>query len=252
MLMKKIMVCISLGFIILLLTGCSFFPTYFSKKEVKQYVKELYGESYELIDENSYEKETGKKEYEYIFKNGEGISFSIYTYTSHLYFTGNESIFYEKVIRDNYTDSVINFYINDIERVCSEASFDINIDDYNNITFYLDSYTQISEAADIIEKIDKIVSFYYNEDFDSKYKFCYSCPYEEIIAVYLKPNNIEDSDWKENYDYRISIELSNNDESRLKNEDIITTIEQELVNDIKRGKTYYTIPEEILSKYSSH
>lgn len=225
---------------------CSTEPVYYTKAEVKQYVKEHYGSGYKLKEKDSYPDDTEEENlmYEYTFENKDGVRFSVYTYTSHISIDASESIFYSKGITDDYVQSVIDLRIDDAMKCCEGAPFDVETEEDNDIRFYLDSYEQIPDAAEVIADIDAAISLKYND----------SVPGDNRgVAVYIKPDeDVEDIDeWQDNYSYRIClVKYSNNPKSKLVEDDIIISIERSLVNGIKdKGKDYYTVPDELLYKY---
>ena len=140
-----IMACLMLAGI----TACSTEPVYYSKSEVKQYVKEHFGKSFKLVDEKSYKDDSEEQNmmYEYIFENKEGIVFSVYTSTRHIWVDASESIFYDKAISNNYIDSVVKYHIEEIKEICEGSALDIELDEDNAVKIFLNTYEQIDDAA---------------------------------------------------------------------------------------------------------
>lgn len=237
------------------LTACSSKPTYYSKKEVKRYVKDVFSEKCELKEEKSYPDDSveGNPIYEYIFETKNGMSFSVYSYTRHPYIAASETRFYEKHIGDNYISSVMALNKDEIEKICQAASFDYDLTTYDDndfsINLYLDNYEQIDEAAQIICNIDDLISFKYDYRKYSEYN-----P-SESVYVYLRPDNYEEiEDWKTDgwsWKYEIDdVDLSHAKTMRLDKTEVADFLEGQLAAKIRRGATYYSIPEEILNKHS--
>lgn len=243
--MKKKWIISLLLILTLGLAGCSTKPTYYSKEEVEEYVEDVFGKDFSLIEEDSYLDDSDEKNpiYEYIFENDKGIKFSVYAYTYHVSIDASQSIFYDKSIKDNYIESIMKYYENDIKSLCASVSFDASMEDLS-MKFFLDDYKQIPEAAKLIARIDHVVSMEYDYHKQNRYNPT------KTISIFLKPNDAR-VDWKEEYEYQIAgITLSFNQEKRLNSVDVATSIEQQMANKIKEGEiTYYSIPDEILYKY---
>ena len=151
---KKLFLCALILIVLAGLAACSTEPIYYSQREVKKYVKEHFGKSYKLVDKDSYEDDSKEKNmmYEYIFENDEGIKFSVYSSTRHICIDASESIFYEKRIRDNYIDSVVEFHAEDIEEICEASELDAVLGEDNAVIIYLDTYEQIAKRTGMTEK----------------------------------------------------------------------------------------------------
>lgn len=254
--MKKKMILAVIGaFFVLGLSGCSSEPTYYSKKEVKRYVKDVFSEKCKLKEEKSYPDDTdeGNPIYEYVFETKNGMSFSVYSSTRHPYVAASETKFYEKQIDDNYIDSVMVSYLDEIKKVCQAASFDQAVTTYDrdtgmgvSIELYLDNYKQIDEAAQIICNIDELISFEYDYR-----KYCEENPLKSI-TVYLKPDHYEEIDnWEPGWDSRIDdVDLSCAKNMRLDKAEVVDFLEYQLAAKIRNGSTCYSIPDEVLNQYS--
>lgn len=236
------------GIFVLLLTACSTEPVYYSKNEVMRYAADIFGNTYKLTETKSYPDDTEEQNlmYEYVFANEKGIAFSVYTYTDHICIDGSEFIFYEKGISNNYIGAVMDFYMDDIQAICESASFPVEITEFNRIKFYLDSYTQIEEAANLITQLDQTLSFCC--DYEKHGGYTYTCS----VVLYLQPDNSEEvPNWKNTFDCNIAdVDLSTDEDARLRKDELAGRIEEQMVNHIKDFElTCYTIPDEILYKY---
>ena len=158
----------------------------------------------------------------------------------------SKTIFYSKGIKDNYTNTVISYYNNDINKILNDMSFGFELKNHF-WRFYLDNYNQLNEVSKSISKIDHLLQLKYD---DSEYT---SSNYKHLdIYVYLKPDNYGgDSDWKSNSNYMISsVRLSNNEKNRLTYDSVFKKIEGDLANRIKVDKVnYYSLPDDVLLKY---
>ena len=241
---RKNVFCIVLAIIMMLLvSACSSEPVYYSKQEVKQYVSENFGADYKLIEEKSYPDDTDEQNlmYEYVFSNKD-TTFSVFTSTYHPNFDATTSIFYSKVISDNYIDSVVQAKLPQIQKICESASFNTEISENNYVYFHLDNYKQIPEAAELLCQIDEALAFSYD----------YTYPHRNVsswsISLYLEPNEpakVGDS----NLIFG-NITMSHSSSEQLIPSDVTEQLQWQLANKIKdKGATYWTLPDEILYRY---
>ncbi|MFI3284758.1 MAG: hypothetical protein R3Y57_06710 [Erysipelotrichaceae bacterium] len=236
---------------ILLLSGCSTTPVYYSKSEVKTFVKSVFGSKYTLSDVLSYPDDSDEQNemFEYIFTDDDGFYFSIYSSTAHIGFVSGDTAFYEEEINDNYisqkckeNEVMINTLIaqSDIECTLGETYLFCN----------LESYTQIQDVSELIEKIDAVLQLEYDYS-DASYTKNFN------VNVYIKPNNEDyeiEGEWKESYKYRIcSLSLSKDWSQRLQAEDVLVNIERSFVYKIRAFygsyQDYYVIEDDLLYKY---
>ena len=167
--MKKIFL---LLFVLVVTTGCSMFPTYYSKREIIKMVNQTYGSDYTLqnVEVNTgTNKTTGKyvKEYVYTFKNSEGHEFNMRTYTCKDVFLGNRTRYYVKCATSDYTNTLILMKEQKIKDALKNTSFELLFNDKDEIykmVFVLDNQGQIPEAAKAIEEIDGIINLTYEDD----------------------------------------------------------------------------------------
>ena len=148
--MKKIKIILLVLILIiscLILAGCSSKPKYYSQKQVNKYVKDVFGDEFKLVDQK---KETDKDDEEVY----------VYEYI-HPYFDAMKLKSYNKELSNNYIVSVVNKYKTEIDEILNNASFDTQTLLYG-MHIYLDSYTQIEEVAEVIEKLDRILQFKYD------------------------------------------------------------------------------------------
>ncbi len=249
--MRKYLIIISIFILGLFLAGCSMKPVYYSKSQVKSYVKEVFGKDFSLTEELVYPDNSDEQndKYEYIFEDEEGFSFSVYAYTSHIYFDASETSFYDKYISNNYLEQRVNFLSEDIYNLIDTSSIPCELES-TSMKCYLNNYTDIGALTEFVTKLDTCLSLSY--DYGNWPK-----PQGFSIAIYLRPNSAEYEDiedWVSNSDYNfMKLYLSYQEEERLDDTETYATIERTLVYNIRSGykdaDLYYVLPDEIIYKY---
>lgn len=250
--MKKKLIILLIIIISLFISGCSTEPTYYSRDEVIEYVNKIFGNSYKLQKINTLvEGDKKNPQYEYIFKEKHSdFTFSVTSYTYNISLDASETIFYDKGIKNNFINEKVAYHSQKIDSYLNQASFSTNRTEYATY-LYLDSYTQLEEAANLITKIDQLVAFEYN------YKNWKSSLHNENygIYIYLKPNiitNVSDlNTWKDSSKYKITgTSLSATSKERLVKASLIEDFEYDLVDKVKQSKTAcYQLPTTLLNKY---
>lgn len=239
------------------LSGCSTEPDYYSEAEVKQYVKDVFGGDYKLVDKLTDNSEKNLS-YEYVFKNSRGDSFSVFTSTSQDSIDASPLPFYSKNISDNYIDTVIKKHTEKITETCEKYNIavEFNQNQFNNhylgIEFYLQSYIQLEKAAQLIAEVDKLLSFefdYSKTETVNTYISLYGFP----ANIYIKPDAGDVNNLK-SYLKVSGISFSSSKFSRLSAEKVYETIECDFADTVKKdiarnNAVRFTIPDELLSKY---
>lgn len=210
------------------ITGCSMSPTYYSKKEIKNYVRNVFGKEYKLtqIDENKHN---------YTFMNNDGFSFTVNTYTYNTHFDASETIFYDKGLISDYKERVLEYHANDIKQLLDK--FDFNVDtSYYYYRIYVSDEDEFEPLADFISEMDHILAYSYNNDNIPANMSGYK---PDTLMIYIYYENIEIS----------AIKLSSNDDKRLESSQVYTDIEEGFVNCIKTGELNVDIDKELWYKY---
>ena len=86
--MKKSLLIVISIVISSILVGCSNVkePIYYSDNQVKNFVREAYGNGYNFIDKTSYIDQNGVVAYDYKFENNDGHIFSIFSRSKKIMF----------------------------------------------------------------------------------------------------------------------------------------------------------------------
>lgn len=219
--MKKRILFIFIISVMFILTGCSFKPTYYSKAEVKSFVKDTFGSQYKLKSVNQGEdnSEEKNKMYEYIFENDEGFKFSVYSITAHFVFDATELSTYDKFLRSNYLSAMMNYKSNELKKIIESLSFKADVN-YSNgyIYFYLSDYSQLEEAATAIIDIDKLFNFNYKEN----------------RVIYKVGVSIRYTQSSKTNGYVTTLYLSNDDNSRLGYSVVLDELKKEINNSVSQ------------------
>ena len=242
----------------IVLEGCSSEPIYYSKKEIKDYVKSVYGNECKLVEEITHkdgggygDDEEENPSYEYVFENKDGIEFSVIAYTYHHSIDASTSIFYGKGFSCNYEAAVIEYYKEEIENCSKDYDVTVEITDYSHINVYLNSYEMIDEVAELFVEIDELLS--YECDYDNA-PFSGGRDSVGYLSVYIKPNVVaEYNDNGEAYQGVAQIVYSKNEENRWKEEDAFEQIQRGFVIDVKedyqQGRPSFEISDELWYAY---
>ncbi len=251
---KKTVLCIIIILLLAFFTACSFNPVYYSKGEVMDYAYDLFGEDIDLIDKLEYTHDEADEieMHEYIFEDKYGMAFSIYNYSDNVYFLGSETVFYEKIINNDYIERKITSKKSEIAKLISQSDIRVLFED-GNIQVIIENMDKIDEAAEFLYKLDSIVGLEYNEN--------YSMSDSNIdtyrISISVRPNAMKyeylAQDWYTDSTYTVTrIQLSNFENQRLDEHEIYETIERAIVYEIKEDdEAKYTLPDEILAQYPS-
>lgn len=234
-------------FLVIALVGCSAEPVYYSKKYVKEYVKNMYGEDCKYVNVGVETDEDGNDVYIYNFTDGNGVAFCVYASTDHVTIDASTTIFYEKEISDNYLKCVYDTKVEELEALVEKYSLDAECKENKVIWIWLDSYTQLEKVAEFVEEADVLLDLEYNgEGYDGHRTSGIA------VAVFLKPDDAESGDeWKDQYGNRIcSMDFSSDKEKRLKADEVFTTMERALVDGIKTGSfDQYKLADDVMYKY---
>lgn len=225
---------------IMLLTGCSMKPTYYSKSYVKKYVKKSFDQP-ELIEELSYPDNTSEENpvYEYRFRDEHGDEFSVFCETSHVRFNVSTTIFYERNIRNNYIETKLALRKAEIDEILGELSFQTEYSPYG-IVFYMAKEQDIRTASDAIAKIDKLLDLHYR---DEEMELC--------AELRFKPAGAGE-DWvDESVEYVGEIQFSDGQGDRLRWRDVKTDIEQQVTDYSKRYDIDLGLSEELMEAYDA-
>ncbi len=250
--MRKIILCVSLVFLFVALSACSVEPVYYSREEVMKYALAAFGDEIKAVEvlDYPYDEEDGSTMFEFVFEDKYGMEFSVYNTSSKVYFTGSETIFFEKDMWNDYIEKMAKYKKDDIEVLVDKYGLNISIED-TYCSLDIEDMDEIELAANFIEELDTLLSLEYKQDVgDSNF---YADTYTVYISV--KPNvngyeNVPD-DWSEETDYAVArINISNSIDTRKNKEDVFETIERAIVYDIKDGgDEKYVLPQEVLDKY---
>ncbi len=247
----KILVTLLLNAALLTLYSCHIEPVYYSKEEVLDYATDVFGGEIEHIDTLEYPDNSDEENlmYEYVFLDKNGLDFSVYTYTSHVWFDASESIFYDKNINDDYIESMAEHKHNAITAVLNAHLIDYMLYP-SDIYLYLTDHNEMQNAAEAIDKIDNILQLEY--DYVSSGRHSYS---SFIFSIKLKPDlkHLDTDNWQEDWRYTVSeIRLSNKSDMRLEAEQVFNEMEREFVYNVRSdSEQYYDLPDELLYKYPS-
>lgn len=185
--MKKYWIIIGL---LIFMMGCSVRPEYESKDNIINIVHKNYGSDYQLVKSLSYKDGTAENnmEYEYIFENSKGNSFSMYTYSRHVAIDASVTSFYGKMISDNYVTSKITKQYDKIKKIFDDSKIKyefINKDKSNyTINFYLKNIEEINKLSDILYEVNKLIDFEKNLNMDSG---IYKISDYVRVNIYLEP-----------------------------------------------------------------
>lgn len=266
-------------------------PTEYSEREVNEYVRDIYGDSWKLQKKTPLSDEKGSG-VRYLYAGGNGGSFSVFAIPVPSYKDGKATGGWEKALSDNYFSTVIEKKMDQLKEYekATEKEADLRFEIEKTgedsgiygatYTFrmYLETSDGFTPAAQLLEKIDSLFSF--------------SCkkgtpPYDRMrgeapsVRIYLKPEKSgpaadavtspapavaegdTDSipnlttDWSavgEREKYRIST-ISFTDataSSRLQAEDVFTRIENDYVDIAKTtGRSFYAASTAQRDKYPS-
>ena len=258
-------------------------PQMYSDVEIDSYVRSIYGDSWTLQKKNVTADERGDVA-SYLYAGGESGSFTVFSTSVPVLKDGVPTGRYKRAIYDNYFSTVIENHMEELEelaRKAKKAGPELVIENEgqtrgangSQYTFrlYLEDFSMLEEAADLLEKTDNLLSF--------------SCgageePYAQLRAetpcvhVYIKPNRsgaaadavsaaagrepasyIIPEDWRSRTvraEYETGrIPLTDRTFShRIRSGDVLGRLENDYVDAAKTsGRQYYAISEELWEKY---
>ncbi|MBQ7105555.1 MAG: hypothetical protein IJN90_06840 [Bacilli bacterium] len=237
-------------------TVSSFLPISISKREITNYVHDVYGEEYKFKERKELEDENGKV-YKYIYSREDGFEFPIYTYRRHPvdHTLFGEMPWYENYVEDFFVPAFVEYYEEDLDSfidsnfVVSDKKITNSFDfEYiYNLSLYLNDVTEIEKASNIIGNFNDIFNTRFGESNLSNVSYM-----TFGIDVYIKPNSLINlSNWKNNSKYRFYetsySKLLYNDK---KAKEIAPIIESNFINDVKtKSLTEYVISDELWNKY---
>ena len=160
---------IVIGFFVLLFSSCEdkFTPIYHSKSQVIEHVNKVHGEEYKLIEEKKIpDGDVGyaKEQWEYVFSNDKGETFSFFARSMHSFGPTGEyvTILYDKKEHCcGYRKSQIKNKFDEIKTICEKAGFTVEWEesDYSsNLNLNVDSFDQIPKIPAVIDEIDNLLS----------------------------------------------------------------------------------------------
>lgn len=243
---KRAFIPIFFVFSSVILTGCSLKPTYYSQDYVKTYAKDVFGKDTQFIEQKvSTKGNEGNPEYEYVFREKRGISFSIISSTEHPNLDGPITSLYCKRISDNYLEAVISYYHQDIMSILKKSDFEADFSNNKYLNFYLTDYKQINDAAKLISDIDDMVAL------NSDYKKYNKSGSTLTVNVYLRPKDYEKNvNWRLDQTFSFAYVKLTTKTPRLKSEEVNTSLERMLANAAKGDCAgYYLLQEDLLNKY---
>lgn len=225
------------------MVGCSTKPVYYSKSEVKNYVKDVFGKEYKMVDSKSYEDQDDEEKnmiYEYIFENKQGNRFSVYAKTYHIGIDASTTAFYDKSISDDYIRSVYLEKEYELKEISEKSSLQIDINETPYINIHVDNYNQLKEAGKIVSDIDAAMDLKYNYNNADK-----SNDYFSIYLYYSHDFNGETEETEIG-----SIYLTNNEKERWTDTEAYEELERLFVSKAKKENNEgYNIPESLWYKY---
>lgn len=230
----------------LFLTACSTEPVYYSKSEVKSYVREQYGWGCKLLEEvvhengidGNYDADEGQACYEYIFESEDGFQFSVISYTRHITFDASTSIFYEEALSCDFGERFMEYHKEAMQEIIDAYAFETEISG-SCVFVDLESYKQLSEVAELFVQLDEYLDYRYS------------------VAVYvdIKPNIAaeynENGEYRGNHVAKISTSMTQKERKTL--DEVYIELEKEFVLNVKedyqKGRPSYEIPDELWYAY---
>lgn len=228
--LKRLAITMLLAACMLLLIGCSTEPTYFSKKDILNYVKNVYGKEYKLIKE---------EERSYTFQDERGFSFTAATYSHNITFDASETMFYEKKFYTDYIERLVEYHSDDISYLADK--YDLDPDDSNKsyLKINISDAAQLEPLSRFITELDKILAIKFDNDKIPENMSAFMAG-TLTICVYMGECSI--------YDVR----LSNSEDNRLEPEQVYTALEGAYVNCVKMGDIDDILDKELMLKYPSY
>lgn len=226
-------ICILLAVALLCLVGLiriiayfsSFSTTreYYTDQQIVDYVKDVFGEDFTFIRKEG--------DHEYIYEDPRGISFSVRALADAvLSMDGADGPLFRKAVIDDYWESVVEYYEEDIEKLAGQNGMEAKYYQYD-IVLRVDALEDIDIAAQVMEEIDSLLSM--DVDYEKgklrKYEITV-IDYSLKITPALAFDSANDS-WVYQQENRVcDLEISMKEEDRLKKEEILERIERNLRN----------------------
>lgn len=294
------LICLGGGAILYLL----YFPRRFSEMEVTDYVSSVYGSSWTLAEKSRESAMTGAALY--TFTDREKNRFTVYTMAVPEKRDGRLTGHWKKALYDDYFSSVIESRMEEIEalkkKMRKEAGLEMVLENMveeaqtgskkdvhdetadtsgRQVSFrlYLESSSQLKDAAKYIQKLDDLLGFSVNKDAGAFSLLRQESP---DVHVYLCPEILKETpdavsgaektssgnneaprypllaswtgNWKDQTGrsrYEISrIPFSCNAARKYAQEELFTRLENDYADAARTfGKEYYSISEELWAKY---
>lgn len=213
---------------VLIVTGCSFSPTYYSEREIKNYVKNVFGKEYKLTKVDA-------ENHDYMFSNREGFTFTVSAYTYNAHFDASETMFYQKGLRIDYTERVLEYHADEIKELLNKYDLDVDTSDvYYKI--YVNDANEFEPLSEFISELDHILAYNFNNDKIPRNMSEYRAG-SLLIVIYFEDTVMS------------RITLSSSDDERLETSQVYTYIEEDYVNCIKAGELNIDIDKELWDKY---
>lgn len=185
--MRKSLMCGMLTGIMVLLTGCSVIPQYYSQEQVVDFAEAVFGEDITFL---SGEKDRKNKQVVYTFADSEQREFTVTTYAKHNSFDGLTLPLYHTWIRESYERSIYMLYHEEIKAIIEDSGFEIGsitpvdwdvpgdseINDHPvdiAVTSFHEgeeAYEDLRRLAQIGVEIDKMLHYEYDWQYDGSEK----------------------------------------------------------------------------------
>ena len=189
--------------VLFLLTGATgiyfvFSPSRYSDREIDDYVKNIYGESWSLRRKKNVENEQENMT-SYLYENKEKGSFSVFSMSVPRERNGLPTGLYRKALTDNYYSTVIENHLEDIRDLADQVHRDggpeLEIEETGVPTgafgaqyifrLYLEDSGEIDAAASLLAQIDELLDFSCRKGTDPWSGMHAQTPF---VNVYLKPD----------------------------------------------------------------
>ncbi|MDO5486488.1 MAG: hypothetical protein Q4F51_09245 [Sarcina sp.] len=281
-----------------------FFPFRYSDREVDEYVHSIYGDNWSLSEKTaSFDREGGSAQYVYEDQNGN--SFSVFSFSNQILKNGIPTGRYRKALTDNYFSTVIEEHLDELKKLGKKArkksgpvleieetgpgmenedeGFKENLCGTQYIfRLYLEDRDSFAKAAELLEKMDKLLGFSCRE---AEVTYAQLRPSTPFVRIYLKPDKtrveeaadaissaagsrqtgdlfskgqdlVQEDEWKSSTgrsSYEISrISFSDGSFPPLSADRLLVRLENDFVDAAKTfGRSYYYISEKLWNKYPS-
>ena len=141
------MFCFFIAFFVLMCSGCSLIPRYYSKRKVKKFTKDLVRDDVKYIKKKKIE---GRKVF--YFKDSEGRPFSVIVNSKKIQVINSELPLYTTEIVDTYQYSIFQYERDRIQKILDDSGL---------------KWSKLSSIDEDTKQVDKIKA---TEDFQSIYR----------------------------------------------------------------------------------